>query len=373
LSNKLYICVTKSNLMGVALRKKANKDNTTSLYLDIYNNGKRSYEFLQHLKIVTKPTSPIERELNKSNLDLAKKIKAKREHELESNEYDITPKYKQKIDFIQFYQSFLDNYTKKDKRVVEASFGKFKAFLDESEIKNLTTNQVDESLVHDFKTFLEDNLNGESPANYFKKFKMVMKYGVRKKIFLVNPAQDLSISSKTGIKKQVLSNDEIQLLASTQITNNEVKRAFLFSLFTGLRYCDIINLKWQNIDFKNGLLNIVQQKTGEQLTLELHQSALSILGKPSEKKQDFVFDLPSHTACTKNLKNWVTKAGITKHITWHCARHSFATNLIFYGADVNTASKLIGHNSLRYTERYTHIVKSLKVKAINNLPALKIK
>ena len=366
----LYLC-NKIKPLGVSLRKKANKDNTTSLYLDIYHNGKRSYEFLQHLKIATKPVSPVERQLNKDNLDLAKKIKSKREHELESNEYDITPAFKQKIDFITFYQSFIDSYTKKDKRVVEASLSKFKAFLEDSNIKNLTTNQVDENLVHDFKTFLEDNLNGESPANYFKKFKMVMKNGVRKKIFAVNPAQDLSISSKSSIKKQVLSNDEIQSLASTQITNNEVKRAFLFSLFTGLRYCDIINIKWQNIDFKNGLLNIVQQKTSEQVTLELHQSALAILGKPAKPK-DLIFTLPSHTACTKNLKNWCTKAGITKKITWHCARHSFATNLIFYGADVNTASKLLGHNSLRYTERYTHIVKSLKVKAINSLPAVNI-
>jgi integrase/recombinase XerD len=357
--------------MGVALRKKVNKDNTTTLYLDIYHNGKRSYEFMQHLRLATKPASPIERQTNKDNLDLAKKIKAKREHELESSEYDITPAFKQKIDFIAFYQSFIDGYTKKDKRVVEASLGKFIAFLNASDIKNLTTNQVDENLANDFKTYLIDNLNGESPANYFKKFKMVIKNGVRKKIFLVNPAQDLSISIKGSIKKQVLSNDEIQLLASTPITNNEVKRAFLFSLFTGLRYCDIKNIKWQNIDFKNGLLNIVQQKTSELVTLELHQTALQILGKPA-KPNDLIFNLPSHTACSKNLKNWCIKAEINKKITWHCARHSFATNLIFYGADVNTASKLLGHNSLRYTERYTHIVKSLKVKAINNLPAVEM-
>lgn len=355
--------------MGVSLRKKENKDNVTSLYLDIYHKGKRSYEFLPNLKLTTKPNSPIERQQNKANLDLAKKIKAKREHELESNEYDLTPAFKQKIDFIEFYQSFINAYTKKDKRVVEASLLKFKEFLNACEIKNLTTNQLDESLAFDFKTYLEDSLNGESPSNYFKKFKMVLKYGVRKKIFITNPAQELTIKRNDSIKKQILSIDEIKMLAATPITNNEVKKAFLFSLFTGLRHCDIINLTWQNIDFNNGLLNVVQQKTGEQVTIELHPTALNSLNKPA-KPTDKVFNLPSHTACSKNLKNWCAKAGITKHITWHCARHSFGTNLVYYGADSKTASKLLGHNSTRYTERYTHLVQALKERAVSNLPAV---
>jgi len=184
---------------------------------------------------------------------------------------------------------------------------------------------------------------------------------------LTNPAQEISISSKGGIKKQILTPDEIQLLVKTPITNEQVKKAFIFSLFTGLRFSDIINLKWFNIDFNNNILNFTQEKTQEQVNLKLHTSALKVLGKP-RKPKDFVFNLPSHTACNKGLKHWVKKAGINKTITWHCARHSFATNIIFFGADVNTASKLLGHTSLRFTERYTHVVNSLKEKAISNLP-----
>jgi site-specific recombinase XerD len=358
--------------MSVTLRKKANRNKTLSTYyLDIYQNNTRTYEFLKHLKHIEKPKNAFEREQNKECEKLAKLIKSKREHELESNDYNITPKFKQKIDFIAFFQDFINTYTKKDKRIVEATFIKFKEFLNDSEIQQLNTNQLDESLVHDFKTYLEQNLNGESPANYFKKFKMLIKTGVRKKIFVSNPAQDITIKKKDSIKKEILTNEDIQILASTPLTNNEVKRAFLFSLFTGLRYSDIIALKWQNIDFKNKILKTIQEKTKEQVIIELHQTALQILDTPA-KNTDFVFSLPSHTACNKNLKYWCKKAGINKHITWHCARHSFATNLIFYGADVNTASKLLGHNSLRYTERYTHIVNSLKEKAVSNLPNINL-
>lgn len=358
--------------MAVALRKKTNKNKTISTYyLDIYNNNKRSYEFLKNLKHIEKPKNGLEREQNKENERLAKKIKAKREHELESNNYNVVPTYKQQIDFIAFFEDFINNYTKADKRVVEATYLKFKQFLIDSEIKTLHTNNLDESLVYDFKRYLEDSLNGETPANYFKKFKLLIKAGMRKKIFLTNPAQDITIKRNESIKKQVLSNDDIQLLASTPITNQEVKNAFLFSLFTGLRYSDIINLKWKNIDFENGLLRKTQQKTQNAVTIELHKIAIQLLGTPT-KSTDNVFSLPSHTACNKNLKNWCKKAGINKHITWHCARHSFGTNLVFYGADLTTTSSLLGHSSLRYTERYVHIVKSLKERAVSNLPTINI-
>lgn len=107
--------------------------------------------------------------------------------------------------------------------------------------------------------------------------------------------------------------------------------------------------------FTNTTKLISQQKTKESVTIELHNKVLQILGNPTQKKE-VVFSLPSHAACNKSLKFWCKKVGIDKHITRHCAKHSFATNLIYYGADVNTASNLLGHNSLRYTERYTHII-----------------
>lgn len=355
--------------MSVKLREKVNKDNTTSLYLDIYHSGKRHYEFLQNLKLITKPSNPAQKHQNKINKELANKILINRQHELQGNDYDIIPKFKQSIDFTDFFEDFTKHYKKKDLRVILACFNSFKAYLKEAGIKTLLAKELDENIVNEFKNYLIENLNGESPANYFKKFKLVIKQALRKKILSKNPADGISISSKAkqGIKKQVLTNEEIQLLVKTPMTNNEVKRAFIFSLFTGLRFSDVQNLKWNDIDLNNKTLHIRQVKTGEEVNMNLHSTALKVLGEP-KKGNALVFQLPSHNGSNKNLKNWVKKAGINKNITWHCARHSFATNIIYYGADVNTASKLLGHTSLKYTERYAHLVKSLKDKAISNLP-----
>ena len=78
------------------------------------------------------------------------------------------------------------------------------------------------------------------------------------------------------------------------------------------------------------------------------------------------------SVCLKALSKWVAEAGIEKHITWHCARHSFAVNILNKGANIKTVSSLLGHSTLKYTEKYTRAVDSLKEMAINSLPELKL-
>lgn len=81
-----------------------------------------------------------------------------------------------------------------------------------------------------------------------------------------------------------------------------------------------------------------------------------------------MFTLPTVEACSKTLKNWVKRAGIEKNITWHSARHSFATNLLMNNANIKTVSSLLGHSGLKHTEKYTHLVDELKKKAVDSLP-----
>jgi len=354
--------------MPVYLRKRKNLDGTTSLLLDIWHDGKRSYEFLKECRL-SNSRNPILKQEDKKKLSLAEQIKSKRAVQLQSGEYDIMPSFRQDIDFLAYFQAYLDKYKKKDARLLVACFNKFKRYLQDSNISSLNAKHLDEALVHDFKEFLEDSLNGESPANYFKKFKKVMKQALRDKIISVNHAAELTARRNEGVKKDILNFDEIQLLAATPANNEQVKRAFLFSCLTGLRYCDIVPLKWESINGQ--VLKIKQQKTSKDVTIVLNDSALNLLGKP-KKGAAAVFKLPSHTSCLNGLRSWCKAAGIQKHITWHCARHSFATNIIFYGSDVNSASSLLGHSSLAYTQRYLRIANELKEKAVQKLPSVSI-
>lgn len=156
--------------------------------------------------------------------------------------------------------------------------------------------------------------------------------------------------------------------------NLNIRRAFIFCLYCGLRWCDVKDLTFANVDYSNRLLQFEQAKTkghsaASNVIIPLNDGLLNLIGKG--ERDALIFPLPSHTMCLKALRHWTKRAGIDKHITWHCARHSFAVNILNNGANIKTVSSLLGHSSLQHTEKYTRAVDALKEAAINSLPELK--
>ena len=158
----------------------------------------------------------------------------------------------------------------------------------------------------------------------------------------------------------------MKLLASTSIESKEIRRAFLFTCFTGLRWCDIKALLWSSINNDSNQMKIIQSKTQEEVITPLNPAAIKLLGEPGQHDKN-VFHLPTANGCNKTLKAWVKRAGIKKAITWHNGRHSFGTNLIYNEVDVLTTSKLLGHNSLRHTMRYVDAAADMKREGTNKL------
>mgnify|MGYP002852454559 CR=1 FL=1 len=155
--------------------------------------------------------------------------------------------------------------------------------------------------------------------------------------------------------------------------------AFIFCLYTGMRFCDVKDLRYSNIDYANKLLRFEQDKTKGHsarswVTIPLNDGLIHLVGRPKEgeTKESLVFNLPSYESCCKSVKRWVKHAGIDKHISWHCARHSFAVNILNNGANIKTVASLLGHSGLKHTEKYTRAVDKLKEDAINSLPALNL-
>jgi site-specific recombinase XerD len=145
-----------------------------------------------------------------------------------------------------------------------------------------------------------------------------------------------------------------------------VKRAALFSCVTGLRWIDVSTIKWKNVNLKNRYMINPQSKTEQDVYINLNDRAIELLGKAGNP-DELIFNLPTANGANKTVKAWVKRAGITKKITWHNFRHSFGTNLIFYGADVTTASNLLGHSTLKHTQRYVKAANELKERATDNL------
>jgi site-specific recombinase XerD len=357
---------------NVTLREKKLTNGNISLYLDIYRDGVRSYEFLK-LYINDKARTPIDRQSNKETFELAEKIRTERESELNHSIFGQIAPGKQKVLFIGYADHYIEAYTKKDIRMVRASIERFKLFMIESypkvKLSTLKLSQIDKQIIIGYVEYLKNHSIGEGAHSYLQRFKKVLKHAVDTGIIKESPANEVACKVDESLKKDILSNEEIITLAKTPCNSPNIKKAFIFSCCTGLRFCDIIALKYSDIDFSTGKMKIDQQKTGKMVNIDLNTTARKILGEPGSPNE-FVFELPTFQACTKTVQAWVSRAKIEKHITWHCARHSFAVNLLTspQRPDIKTVSSTLGHTTLKHTEKYTRVVDELKKKAVNALP-----
>ncbi len=351
--------------MSVTLRKRKNSDGTISLLLDVYHNGKRRYEFLKDLKLC-KPANPVDRQTNKTNLEIAEKIKVQRAQELATNDYSMVTEMGKKTIVTVWMQNFVDTYKKKDKRNMLGALNRLRDFLVQEKRTGLTFGHLNELIISDFQDYLREHSTGEGASSYFNRFKKMVKQAARQKLIAGNPAAEVKTIQGNAKKKDTLTLEEIQILATTQTESTEVKRAFLFSCVTGLRWVDVSHLKWSDLNMKGKQMNIQQSKTANAVSINLNDTAIKLLGKRVDRKA-VVFDLPTANGANKTLKAWVKRAGIEKKITWHNARHSFGTNLIYYGADVTTASTLLGHSTLKHTQRYVKAANDLKERATDKL------
>ncbi len=229
---------------------------------------------------------------------------------------------------------------------------------------------------------MQSRSRGEGAKGVFQRFKKVVKYAIDHDYMTKNPCNGVSIKTDDQIlRKDVLSLDEEKALIGTHYTgeNPNIRRAFILSLYCGLRFCDVKDLTFANVDYSNRLLKFEQNKTkghsaNSGVVIPLNDGLLRLIGEPTNEqgKDSLIFQLPSYEMCSKAVKRWVKRAGIEKHITWHCARHSFAVNILNNGANIKTVASLLGHSGLKHTEKYTRAVDELKQKAINSLPALEI-
>jgi integrase/recombinase XerD len=336
-----------------------------SIFLDIHFNGWRKYEYPRGLKVKQHPQTEIDKRDKKEKLAIAEEIKHKMYNDLIRGEYHLMEKHHTEKDFFEIAADYIAQHQGlKDIRMFKSALAKLKMFHGK---KSLPCFEMTENYMKKFAAFLKQNLNGATPNNYLKKLKQMIKEAIEDKFFREDPTKNITINMKMFRQKAVLTLDERKALWATPCNNDTVKRGFLFCCQTGLRFCDVIGLKWRHID--KDVLNLVQQKTKVPVTVALNGDAIELLGMRQDPDQ-LIFPLPSHTGCLKWLRIWCKAAGITKRVTWHVARHTFATSLIENGVDVSIASKLLGHTTITHTQLYVRVSEDLKEQAINKLPKI---
>jgi len=376
--------------MKVHLRqRKQTKSGSISLYLEIYkgttttSDGKsknlRDYEYL-NLYLIDKPKNAIEKQSNKDNLQLAESIKAKRELEIKNRLYGFTSDFKQNTNFIDYFKDLTEKRLQSD-----GNYGNWK-----STLKHLTQfagtkvsfREIDQTFCENFRDYLKDTakksngqpLSSSSVSSYFLKFRACLKEAVRKKIIFSNPAIDVSNPKVIENKREYLTIDELKAIVKTECRYDVLKRAFIFSCLTGLRWSDVYNLKWSEVQNTNDGWRITfhQQKTKGLQYLDISEQARGYLGEQGNPDERVFTGLKYSSYMNVELSKWMMRAGITKDITFHCARHTFAVLQLTLGTEIFTLSKLLGHSDLKTTQIYAKIIDEKKREAVNKIPDINI-
>jgi integrase len=363
--------------MKVTLRQRDN-GKKVSLYLEYYQNGKRSYEYLNlylHSDKSSKLTKA-QKDENKKTFDLADDIRSKRKLEAQRGSYGFTDAQKIKGSFIDYV-----DLLKEKRKNSQGNYGNW-----DSASKHLKTfaktdvifSQIDRRWLEKFKYYLQFEARSKSnkplskntQCSYFDKIRAALKEASREEIIQRNPALDINGITPGEPQRDFLTYDELKAMAKTECEIEILKTAFIFSALTGLRWSDINKLLWSEVQESKELGNYLrfrQKKTQGAETLPISEQAINLLGVRGAADERVFKTLKYSAWHNIKLQQWAMRAGITKTITFHCARHTYATLQLTLGTDIYTVSKLLGHKHLKTNQIYAKVIDAKKTEAANKI------
>ncbi|MBP5518015.1 MAG: site-specific integrase [Bacteroidales bacterium] len=374
----------------VKLRQQKIKDGNISLYLDYNLNGKRVREYLK-LYLIPEHEST-DKGRNKETLRLAQAVKAQRITELQNGTTGFRPIGRGKIYLSDWLQQERERFQKQGSTAYQSSI--------RNTIKQVKTygdrplNKIDKAYLEGYIEHLKTALNkygkplsANSQSLYYDVVAIALNRAVKEGYIKDNPSRRLDAKQRPKqeqSKRVFLTIEELKTLQHTKARiyggttkrYKETQNAFLFSCYTGLRYSDIVTLKWEDIKtLPDGSKEVVKtmQKTKETAFVPLSVFALEYLPtKPKKAPENgLVFNLARVDIVWDILQDWSKRAGLEKHISFHTARHTFATLALSYGADVYTIKELLGHKNINTTQIYAKVVAETKRKAVNLIPSIK--
>ena len=363
-----------------AMRFKPLKDGRRHIYLDIYKDGKRTYEYL---KLYLLPESDAGAEkTNAKTIKEAEAILKKRIQELKK-EPEESKYLKKEVEMPKDEMLLLDwikEFEELQRRRGVKSLGATKRFYVSIQDfgRNPKLKDIDKSFCLAYIDFLRNytkkdgtDYSVKSKFDMFECLNNAINTAIQQEILTANPINKIDRSERIRRKesqRDFLTIDEVKRLIATPCDNPTVKQAYLFACSCGLRIGDVLNLKWKDISEDKGTwrASILMLKSQRPLYIPLGEQARKWMAEQGEDgPNEKVFKLNRQTI-NENLQSWAEAAGITnKKVTFHTSRHTFATMLLTLGADIYTVSKLLGHTSVKTTQIYAKIIDQKKDDAVS--------
>lgn len=372
----------------VTLRKKKISNGRESLYLDFYpaiNNpatGKPTRREFLRLYIFDKPKTQNEKNHNAETIKVAESIKQKRENIL--NKPEIYTEFEKKQLHIKeqgekCFVEYFRELTKKRKGSNSGNWTSALYYLETFTNGSIKFSELNEKFFNDFKDYLlttlshrsdKTTLSTNTAASYFIKIKTALKQAYTDGILQTDLNAKIQPIKSKETRREHLTIEELNKLANTPCENDILKRAALFSALTGLRFSDIQKMVWGEIEYIKGegySLNFRQKKTQGVENLPISEQAYTLLGEPKPATEKVFKGLFYSAYTNRQLSQWIKEAGITKKITFHCFRHTFATLQLIEGTDIYTVSKMLGHRDIKTTQIYAKVVDEAKREAANKI------
>lgn len=377
--------------MKITLKEKELADGTISLFLEYYKgsalqpDGKRKhlrdFEYLK-LYLTKNPKTAAEKKKNKETIELADQILAIRQTEYVQGKFDIKSKSKSKRTLLNYFAEITEEKSEDRSLNNYNNWTSTLQHLKKCVPVNFTFEEVDEDFVKKVKLYFDKkaktksnlDLSQNSKYSYFNKFKAGLKRAFEEGYLSINYASKIKSFNQAESQREYLTFDELQSMAETECKYDMLKRAFLFSCLTGLRWSDINTLVWSEVRDEGDVsrVNFRQEKTDGVEYLYISKQARELLGERKSAKDRVFTGLKYSMTYNTELVRWTNRAGITKHITFHSARHTNAVLLLENGADIYTVSKRLGHREMRTTQIYAKIVDSKMKEAAEIIPEISI-
>lgn len=323
-----------------------------------------------------KPKNQLERNHNREALALidVKKSQATLEHQAIGTGF--IPQHKFKSNFLEYFEQYVRLHRREENRHLVCCFEKFKKFIKSDFIAPI---EITEDFCKRFRRYLLDSLTGETPQNYFARFKWAVAAATKEGYFLDDPTEKVAAKRNPSTRlKNIVEIEDYLVLLRTPCRNAEVSNAFIFSCYTALRFCDVSVLTWSDIEGAQlTKKRIIQAKTGRPVVITMHPVAQNILETQRKargghyKQTDKVFDLPTIDGSNGVLKEWLADTTIDKVYTWSCARLSFSILLQDARVDNATIAYLMGLTSTKQVDQtYKRYRPKDQSKTIALLPSL---
>ena len=287
----------------------------------------------------------------------------------------VEKKARGQADFIEYFGKQAAKRHKNDSKSIGVNWDRAHDLLKMfTKDKPLPFAQIDMHLIESFRDFLlkaprggnkSGTISQNTASTYFTLFKAALHQAFIDSYFDVDIAAKVKGISGVESRREYLTIEELNKLAATPCEYPMLKKAAFFSALTGLRHSDIRKMTWKELSVEGDhyRINFTQRKTGGVEYMPISEQAYLICGEPAEPDRLVFEGLQDPSWINRPVKKWIEAAGIKKHITFHCFRHSYATNQLTEGTDLYTVSKMLGHTNIRTTQIYAKVVDSKKEEA----------